>query len=91
MLINLKYIEDIEAWLTDPKNLYIGRGTNTLKKSKWHNPFTVEVYGREEAVRKYKDYLINNKELIQSIGELRGKLLAVGAALFCATASFSNS
>lgn len=60
-------------------DVYIGR------PSKWGNPFThiddketlaeYVVKDREEALNKYKEYLINNKELMESIMELDGKVL----------------
>jgi hypothetical protein len=56
--------------------VYIGRG------SKWGNPFThlksktlasYVVETRDQAVDKYREYLYNNAELMDSLDELRGK------------------
>ena len=51
-------------------DVYIGRG------SKWGNPFRIGKDGtREEVIKKYKRYLLKNKKLLSSLGELRGKWL----------------
>lgn len=51
-------------------DVYIGRG------SKWGNPFVIGKDGsREECVEKYAVYLGTNVELIDSLGELRNKVL----------------
>jgi len=59
--------------------VYIGRsmymGGWKLPKSKWHNPFSVKEYGREEALTKYKQYILKNEQLMGEIEELRGKVL----------------
>jgi hypothetical protein len=60
-------------------DVFIGRG------SKWGNPFThikdkltlathiVET--REEAIEKYREYILDNEELMNSLDELDGKVL----------------
>lgn len=56
-------------------SVYIGRPT------KWGNPFPIEDGDREECLRKYKEYLYNNTELMeQAKNELVGKDLVC----FCA-------
>ncbi len=58
-------------------DVYIGRG------SKWGNPFShkegtqaKEVVGsREEAIEKFEEYLLENKDLLDCLGELKGKVL----------------
>jgi len=60
-----------------PFDVYIGRG------SKWGNPYSHKegtkaefiVSSRKEAIEKYEQYLLNNQELMDSIGELKGKVL----------------
>lgn len=64
-----------------PLNMvYIGRNLNMggwkLPKNKWHNPFTVKQYSRDEALRKYKDHVLSTPELLNSLHELGGKVLA---------------
>jgi len=60
-------------------DVYIGRrltmGGWDLPDSKWANPFSVKTYGREEAIRKYKEYILSKPELIKALGELKGKTL----------------
>jgi len=62
-----------------------------LQKSKWHNPYHVvpkkkqEAYdfkkdefackSAKEAVEKFETYLLENKELLSQVGELKGKVL----------------
>ena len=49
---------------------YIGRG------SKWGNKFVIGRDGdREEVVRKSKEWILQNKELLGSLHELKGKIL----------------
>lgn len=58
-------------------DVYIGR------PGKWGNPFShkdgtrapVKVASRIEAVSRYREYLLNNKELLKDLHELRGKVL----------------
>lgn len=51
-------------------DVYIGR------PSKWGNPFVVGKDGtREQVVEKYRKYLLSRKDLLDSIGELKGKIL----------------
>lgn len=68
----------LEEWLEDPNHIYIGRLCQYVKgthSSKWRNPFSVSKYGRDECLRKYKDYIRSNKELMGSLSELKGKIL----------------
>lgn len=65
-VVNLKY---------DEYDIYIGRG------SKWGNPYS-HIYGkgiyvpnRDIAIKKYREYILNNKELLESLYELKGKKL----------------
>ena len=62
----------------DQYDVYIGR------PSKWGNPYThldtsvnskFKVDTRDDAIAKYEEYLLNNKELMNSLEELRGKVL----------------
>ena len=51
-------------------DVYIGR------PSKWGNPFTIGSDGtREEVIEKYKRYLLMNRDLLDSLPELCGKVL----------------
>ena len=63
----------------EPYDTYIGRG------SKWGCPYTIIkdrptlaseiVDSKEEALSKYKEYVLNNPELIESLDELEGMTL----------------
>lgn len=63
-------------------DVYIGRsctrGGWNLKQSKWHNPFSVQIYGRDECLSRYKDYILGKIEedpIFYNLEELRGKTL----------------
>lgn len=54
----------------EPYDIYIGRG------NKWENPFIIGKDGtRKEVIKKYEQYILNNKKLIGEIHELKGKVL----------------
>jgi hypothetical protein len=61
----------------EPYDIYIGRG------SKWGNPYSHQsntkaqyvVATREEAIAKYREYLLNTPALLADIHELQGKTL----------------
>ena len=47
-----------------------------MRPSKWGNPYQVGVDGdRDEVLRKYRVYIVHNKELMDSLIELEGKTL----------------
>lgn len=51
-------------------DVYIGRGT------KWGNPFVIGKDGdRKEVMRLYEIYARNNPEIMESLHELKGKVL----------------
>lgn len=53
-----------------PYEIYIGR------PSKWGNPFEIGKDGnRSEVIAKYREYLLTNTELMNSLHELEGKIL----------------
>jgi hypothetical protein len=63
----------------EPYDVYIGRG------SKWGCPYTIIkdrptlakeiVASKEETLSKYKEYVLNTPELMESLDELDGKVL----------------
>lgn len=54
----------------EPYDVMIDRTT------KWGNPFTIGEDGtRKEVIEKYRKWLLNNKELLKCLPELRGKIL----------------
>lgn len=60
-------------------DVYIGRAWNiggwSLPKSKWANPFCVKKHGRDQALELYKQHILSNPELVNSLHELKGKVL----------------
>lgn len=51
-------------------DIYIGR------PSKWGNPFFIGKDGtREEVIQKYENYLLENTDLMNSLSELKDKIL----------------
>ncbi len=55
---------------SDLDYVYIGR------PSKWGNPFVIGRDGnRDEVVRKYLDYILENQNLLNDLHELKGKNL----------------
>lgn len=59
-------------------DIYIGR------PSIWGNPYSSKpskyakeiVNNKREAIEKYKNYILNNPELLEKLNELRGKTIA---------------
>ena len=68
------YIANVK---TDQYDIYVGRG------SKWGNPFSHlsdstakwKVSSRNEAIEKYKEWIVEQPELMECIHELKGKVL----------------
>lgn len=60
-------------------DVYIGRrwtmGGWNLPESKWANPFPVKKYGRDDALRRYLEYLQSRPDLLAALPELQGKTL----------------
>lgn len=51
-------------------DVYIGR------PSKWGNPFSIGKDGtRKEVIKKYRNYILSNKKLMNELHELEGKVL----------------
>lgn len=56
-------------------DVYCGR------PSKWGNPFVIGKDGnRAEVVKKYREWLLKRADLMESLEELRGKILACWCA-----------
>ena len=47
----------------------------TSKLLRWHNPFPVKKYGLDTCLQKFKEYIVNNKDLMDQLNELDGKEL----------------
>lgn len=65
----------------EPYDIYIGRGQGS--RGKWGNPFshkegtqaTFLVGSREEAIEKYREWILGQPELLAALSELKGKTL----------------
>lgn len=69
---------DLLEWLKKPEHIYIGRSNGHIKgadKSYWSNPFPVKKYGRDKCLEMYKNYVLNNSEMMSKIKELEEKTL----------------
>ena len=74
-IINLHSV-DIREWLKDPANLYIGRETDQIAASEWGNPYRInKVHNRDQVIALYGRYITKNTKLLDSVGDLRGKVL----------------
>ena len=76
---NLRKIgyKNLKHWLENPNHIYIWRRNvyvDGTYQSKWHNPFPIK-NNREKSLDKYKKYIKKNKELINQLNELDGKIL----------------
>ena len=57
-------------------DVYIGRPYGPHAGSKWANPFHIGKDGtREEVLRKYENWIVSNRDLLTSLGELKDKVL----------------
>lgn len=62
-------------------DIYIGRPNKGLPGSKWHNPFRIGPDGdRREVLIKYARWIVPQKHLMDSLHELRGKVLGCWCA-----------
>lgn len=74
-VVNIKKKNGVRA----PYDIYIGRFLNypnaRFSQSKWANPYPVKLFGRDEALRLYKEHILNTPELYNSLHELKDKIL----------------
>jgi len=64
-------------------DVYVGRGRcpQTGKLSKWGNPFEIGRDGaRETVIRKYREWIVTQPQLMAALPELRGKVLGCWCA-----------
>jgi len=67
-----------------PDHVYIGRPRPGLPRSRWGNPFRIDgAVTRDEVVAAYERWLRHRPQLLQHLGELRGKVLVC----YCAPSS----
>lgn len=87
-IINLSTVSDIQSWLKEKNNVYIGRQNlaKNLAASKWGNPHQLSKCNnsREEAVTLYAQFIKGEEKLLKSISELKDKNLGCWCApLLC--------
>jgi hypothetical protein len=74
-VVNIKGV-DFDA--SNPDHVYIGRANKNYEvaESKWANPFKIdEDNTRDEVIRAYREWIKHQPELLNSLEELRGKIL----------------
>jgi hypothetical protein len=62
----------VKGWRKPPNTIIVDR------TSRWGNPFKVDDYGRNEAIRRYREWIITQPDLMRRIhdGALTGHNLA---------------
>jgi hypothetical protein len=86
-VINVKDKEAVKEAQDQGNYVYVGRHSDP-SIGKWGNPFTHEssylaailVSTREEAVERYRNYIIQRSDLMAALPELRGKVLGCWCA-----------
>ena len=75
-IVNLNGVNNIHSWLKDERNIYVGRANRFTSDAKWGNPFIIGRDGdRKQVVELYEQYILGNDKLLDSINELKGKVL----------------
>ena len=70
MATKVIHIKDApKGWRENPAYVFIGR------PGKWGNPFHVEEHGREVSVMFHEQRLLQDAELMNSLGELKDRTL----------------
>ena len=75
-----KFVVHCRKW---PYDVYIGRPSLAIRRDipcsdgRWGNPFVVGKDGatREQVIAKHREWLVSNKELMNQLPELKGKVL----------------
>ena len=80
--VRVKYLRpkynSLKEWMKDENHVYIGRNNPWVgvKRSKWHNPYTVKQHTREKVVELYEKYVLEKIEKGElDLDEIRGKVL----------------
>ena len=77
MIVNLETV-DVEAWIQNPNNIYIGRKKKRafLKASKWENPYPISrTNSRKKVIKLFEQYIRSNDILLKDLNQLRNKNL----------------
>ena len=75
-IVNLNTV-DVQKWVGEPGNVYIGRKTTgCISASIWGNPFRIgDKYSRATVIKMYEDYLAGNDGLRGLVRGLKDKTL----------------
>ena len=74
-IINLNNVTDVDKWLQEEQNVYVGR------PSKWGNPFKISSKNsRQDVVELFRQFIPLNKNRVESVGQLKGKVLGCWCA-----------
>lgn len=77
MPVRVKVTGDLFHGRIPPGAVYVGRQARGLRRSPFANPFTTKRYGRDEAIRLYREYLLTTPGLLDAArAELAGRDLA---------------
>ena len=83
-IVNLSKVDNIKEWIQEGSgnNIYIARETRHHTRSTWCNPYRLKDHGynREIVLDLFLNYFIQNKELIQCLPDLKGKILGCWCA-----------
>ena len=73
-LVNLKMVTDINEWMENKKNIYIGRACRSYTSaSYWQNPFSISsTCSREQAISRYEEFVKQDEEMLESLPSLGG-------------------
>ena len=75
-IVNLYNIDNIEAWLKNDNNVYVGRPNPLINNAKWGNPHKFKKESdRPLVVKSYKEYILSNEHLASTVQELKDKVL----------------
>ena len=80
-IVNLDYEKDIDSWLANKDNIYVGRSNRFAQSTKWGNPFKISQFNsRKQVIEYYREYVLSNNQLVESTSELKGKILGCHCA-----------
>ena len=80
-IVNLKREGNIKTWLLDSKNVYMVRPNRVIRYSKWRNQFRLcDGSNRKKVLEFYRRYILSNSNLIETVKELKGKVLGCWCA-----------
>jgi predicted nucleic acid-binding Zn-ribbon protein len=76
-IINFQTVDDVQTWLNEPKNVYVGRGEDNIPCSEFCNRHKIQGnVTRAVALKRFEDDVMNNAELRDEIKkQLKGKTL----------------